>query len=270
MRYIADSDGNLREVSFGAEIECEGRNCTEYTGAVPEGYESLVDWYGQEAERLYRWKIVSGDLALDADAQAPVEIDPVAEIEKRFDNYLPLTGGTLNGPAHFNTAKSETFGAGAGSISQEISNKRNGSTTPVLTGDFEGNRVYGLDFRNDAQTPALRLYAGEHYLEIGAWGAKFDDKPQGQTKLWSGELTTGSVTFETYGYTYDRYLVVGRMANGYPLVSVQCPTELLNNSQKWSLSDEAYYINFILTTGSIQIATNASETGSIVAVYGIN
>lgn len=75
MRYITDLDGCVRQLSFGADIECDGQTCTEYTGKVPEGYASLEDWYFKEAEKLYRWKIVEGDLVLDSSA---VETNPVA------------------------------------------------------------------------------------------------------------------------------------------------------------------------------------------------
>lgn len=73
MRYIVDADGYLLSVSFGAQIKCGGVSCTEYTGAVPEGYDSLVDWYTQECEKLYRWMIVSGNLTLDSAAEAPAD-----------------------------------------------------------------------------------------------------------------------------------------------------------------------------------------------------
>lgn len=75
MRYIADSSGYVKEVSFGADIVCGGQECTEYAGAVPSGYASLEAWYIAEVEKLYRWKIVSGNLTLDSAAVAPVEGD---------------------------------------------------------------------------------------------------------------------------------------------------------------------------------------------------
>ncbi len=73
MRYIANSDGYLQQVSFGADITCGGTDCAEYTGAVPADYKSLEDWYHQEGEKLYRWKIVDGQLTLDSSATAPGE-----------------------------------------------------------------------------------------------------------------------------------------------------------------------------------------------------
>lgn len=73
MRYITDFDGYVKQLSFGADIECDGLGCTEYTGAVPTGYTSLEDWYLEEADKLYRWKIVDGNLTLDSTAVAPVE-----------------------------------------------------------------------------------------------------------------------------------------------------------------------------------------------------
>lgn len=73
MRYIANAEGILQQVSFGATITCDGIACTEYIGAVPDGYKSMEDWYNQESEKLYRWKIVNGQLTLDSSAAAPAE-----------------------------------------------------------------------------------------------------------------------------------------------------------------------------------------------------
>lgn len=70
MRYIADNNGYLLQVSFGAMIECNGRGCVEYTGGVPSGYADLADWFSKEGDKLYRWKIVSSQLTLDSSVPA--------------------------------------------------------------------------------------------------------------------------------------------------------------------------------------------------------
>jgi len=74
MRYIADSDGYVKEVSFGADIVCGDATCTLYEGEVPTGYTSLEAWALEEMEKLYRWKIVDGNLTLDGEAVAPTEL----------------------------------------------------------------------------------------------------------------------------------------------------------------------------------------------------
>lgn len=71
MRYIADENGYLKEVSLGADIYCEGQVCTEYIGDVPEGYDSLTDWFVLECDKLHRWHIVEGQLTLDESAADP-------------------------------------------------------------------------------------------------------------------------------------------------------------------------------------------------------
>lgn len=73
MRYIANDNGYLQEVSFGAMIQCGGRGCTEYTGGVPAGYDSLADWFAQECGQLHKWRIVAGQLVEDPDAPEPEE-----------------------------------------------------------------------------------------------------------------------------------------------------------------------------------------------------
>lgn len=71
MRYIVDSAGHVKNISFGGLITCGGVNCAEYTGAVPAGYNSLEGWFLAECEQLYRWRIVNGNLSLDSEAEAP-------------------------------------------------------------------------------------------------------------------------------------------------------------------------------------------------------
>ena len=73
MRYIADSAGYVKEVSFGAIITCEGSECVEYTGAAPEGYSSLEDWFNTCGGELWRWMIVDGNLTLDPSAEPPAD-----------------------------------------------------------------------------------------------------------------------------------------------------------------------------------------------------
>ena len=65
MRYIADDNGYLLGVAFGCEIECGGKTCTEYTGAVPSGYNTLVDWHAANIDTLNRWHVVGGVLTED-------------------------------------------------------------------------------------------------------------------------------------------------------------------------------------------------------------
>lgn len=91
MRYIANATGYLLEVSFGAAIKCNGKSCTEYTGDVPAGYDSLIEWFDAEAQSLHRWKIVGGNLTLDAFAPEPAEPveGPMVRIRKLWENTNP-------------------------------------------------------------------------------------------------------------------------------------------------------------------------------------
>lgn len=79
MRIITDSDGRVLDVSFGALISCGGQDGADYTGTVPTGYTSLEDWYLQEADKLYRWTVVDGELTLDSSAVAPTDKLPAAD-----------------------------------------------------------------------------------------------------------------------------------------------------------------------------------------------
>ena len=92
MRYIVNANNYITAISFGCYIECQDDGCTEYTGSVPTGYTSLEDWYADEAEKLYRWKIVNGQLTLDSSAAPPPQSGPY------MDGYtLNMNGNRITG-----------------------------------------------------------------------------------------------------------------------------------------------------------------------------
>jgi hypothetical protein len=70
MRYILDDSGYIYSVSCNP-IECNNKGCTGYTGAVPEGYDSLEHWATTANIRAY--KIVSGNLTYDSTRAAALE-----------------------------------------------------------------------------------------------------------------------------------------------------------------------------------------------------
>ena len=75
MRYIIDSGGLIKHISFGADISCNGETCTEYTGTAPfeHGYSSLEEWYMDvlQADELHLWTISGGQLSHTLDGTAP-------------------------------------------------------------------------------------------------------------------------------------------------------------------------------------------------------
>ncbi len=59
MRYEIDNEGYVLNVFFG----CYSGECTEYTGEIPEGYETLPIW--AENANIRAYKLVDGNLILD-------------------------------------------------------------------------------------------------------------------------------------------------------------------------------------------------------------
>lgn len=72
MRYILDDNGYIEAVSYN-QFECNDKSCTEYTGTIPEGYESLDDWVLNANIRAY--KIVSNNLTYDATRNAELQAE---------------------------------------------------------------------------------------------------------------------------------------------------------------------------------------------------
>ena len=75
MRYITDENNYITFLSFTAEIECDGGTCTEYTGSVPAGYDSLEAWYldNVSGDCFASWQIIDGQLV---QAEEPRVITP--------------------------------------------------------------------------------------------------------------------------------------------------------------------------------------------------
>jgi hypothetical protein len=71
MFYILDELGYIEEVSTHY-IERDNKTCTEYAGAIPEGYETLDDWVLNANIRAYKLD-ADGNLIFDADRDAALQ-----------------------------------------------------------------------------------------------------------------------------------------------------------------------------------------------------
>lgn len=85
MRYILDDLGYIEAVSC-TYIECSNKSCTEYTGAIPEGYESLDDWVLNANIRAY--KIEDGNLVFDEARAAELEAEWVEYPDGDFSDKV--------------------------------------------------------------------------------------------------------------------------------------------------------------------------------------
>lgn len=95
MRYIADENGYLLEVSLGGLIVCGEAACQEYTGPVPSDYTNMASWLTYEGDKLYRWYIdADGVLTKNPDAVEPTTqewVNPPLELDKEYrttERYL--------------------------------------------------------------------------------------------------------------------------------------------------------------------------------------
>lgn len=71
MRYILNDSGFIETISFTHEVECNNKTCTEYTGTVPTGYETLAIW--SETANINAYKIVNGNLTYDSEEDARLQ-----------------------------------------------------------------------------------------------------------------------------------------------------------------------------------------------------
>jgi hypothetical protein len=71
MRYTLNDEGYIETISFLHAVECNNKTCTEYTGTIPEGYNSLAEW--NEIAVIQAYKIVDGNLTYDPDKKNELE-----------------------------------------------------------------------------------------------------------------------------------------------------------------------------------------------------
>lgn len=112
MRYVINSSNCVLAVSFGSTILYSGIECTEYTGSVPSGWKTLEEWYEDEGGKLWRWKIIGGNLTLDSSAVAPEEGQwGVPDLQSKTITDMILTETTITADEDYDGLESVTIGA---------------------------------------------------------------------------------------------------------------------------------------------------------------
>lgn len=98
MRYILNNEGYVETISFTNPIVCNG-SCTEYTGTIPEGYSSLLEW--SENAVIQAYKITNGNLTHDPNKEA--------ELEEQWENTPSFVNRTIRFQltSEFSVPKSE-------------------------------------------------------------------------------------------------------------------------------------------------------------------
>lgn len=107
MRYILDNSGYIDSVSC-TPFNCKDKSCTEYTGTIPDGYETIAEWAQNANIRAY--KVVEGNLTYDEAKAAELEAKWAQEeqiigtwedgkpIYKKVIECGAMTGTELNVP----------------------------------------------------------------------------------------------------------------------------------------------------------------------------
>lgn len=89
MRYILDENGYV-ELCSATKLVCEDRTCTEYTGSIPDGYETIEEWAKNANIRAY--KVIDGELVYDANKDAELQ----AQYELDASNNACASVGYVN------------------------------------------------------------------------------------------------------------------------------------------------------------------------------
>lgn len=263
MRYITDDNGYVLQVSFGAMITGTDCSCTEYTGSVPAGYSNLVDWATEEAETLYRWKIVDGELTKDEEAVKP-----------------PALGSTIRVFGGL-----EEIGIKSRTTMAEVAAAMPAHSMVILKGkpriEDWGTDIDGVALivkAEEADQLTMQILAnGDDLagLAAGSWtaetGVRWNDY-RGNAELYSGSLSSGSTTFELG--RFRQFVIVGRVSSSGSLLSVTVPREAITaTAEAWMLAGSNYYLSFELKheDGMVTLTykNNTGDGGRITGVYGV-
>lgn len=212
MFYILDSSGFIEEVSTHY-IERDNKTCTEYTGAVPSGYDSLDDWVLNANIRTY--KIVSGNLTYDANRDAA--------LTEQWAQWANMDGyGAVLGKASKNFFNGNNYSfvndynSGVDSISiHKAVIKSYGSwartkatitglkpnTNYVISAQLDKSNLSGetlSGFYNDISWQSTGMLGNEH--KTGKISYKFTSDNEGKCIIdfytnWTGNAITGSVIY---------------------------------------------------------------------------
>lgn len=125
LRYILDEDGYICHASIGGLIVCDLGQCTEYKGTIPEGYETIAEWYDNEIEKLNAWKVIEGNLVFDENKYKELQ----NKWEKEAEENSLSTHSWVKNQIH----KSNSV------VVDELSNNVKGSSLVVLkdSGNYE-------------------------------------------------------------------------------------------------------------------------------------
>jgi hypothetical protein len=215
MRYILNDSGFIQAVSFNNPMICNNKTCTEYTGEIPTGYETLAIW--SETANINAYKIVNGNLTYDSEEDARLQslwdsqktsgVNDVEVLNAKSDsttdtyscNYLnnaisDVTSSNLKGNAQIGK-----FGIEWGQVnitSAETGTSAQGTTLYVGSKDI----TFKYEYKNTPQV-------------ITSWKAGYYN----QVSTYSGSTTTTSASVSGYltsaGSTRTiGYIVIGEIA----------------------------------------------------------
>ena len=280
MRYIVNSNGYLQEVSFGAMVTCASAACTEYTGSVPAGYSSLAAWFVAEADKLYQWKIVDGELVKDTSVAAPVMVNSVPRCYGKLTDIgittFPTTMKTVANTMPANSVLVLDSRDITDDGTYEISDL--GQNQAGMYVFFRGNtnaRLSLLHIYGATGATTSRLQFGTYAATNDAvvWLRAYDDAYAGSNAtLYSGSLTSGSITFDYK--KYKQFVIVGKMSTNGSLTSITVPREAITTTAtSWMLAGSSYYVNFNLSYSgdkvTLAFSTATGSGGQITGVYGV-
>lgn len=163
MRYILDNEGYIESIAFGSYIECNNKSCTEYTGSIPTGYNSLCEWADNANIRAYY--LVDGNLTYDSVKDQELQAKWEQESQSKPQETVTIIDNLES------TSATDALSANQGRILNEKFSNLNESPKYITTGEefatneyIDGKRVYEKIFSTNETIKGQETTSFKHNI----------------------------------------------------------------------------------------------------------
>lgn len=205
-----------------------------------------------------------------------------AEVQSKIDTLSAAVNEVATSITSLNNKQNTITGSGTSVISSNFTASRalvSNSSQKLASSAVTSTELGYLDGVTSAIQTQLnnKLASGTLAIANGGTGATTESAARTNlglkyTQLWSGSITSGSMTVDCDGY--DFLIITGRVSSTFGTQSFSIPLSYLTTTaEKWQLADDEYYIAFTFKKDSSNVVTitwsAGTSNGRFYSIYGI-
>lgn len=208
----------------------------------------------------------------------------VAEVQAKIDTLTAAVGEVTSAISSLNSKQDKITGSASNVVSSNFTASRalisNSSQKLASSSSITSTELGYLDgVTSNIQTQLNGKMAADITLPIANGGTGATTASAARTnlglkydKLWSGSMTSGSMTVNADGY--DFLIITGRASGLYGTQSFNISMSYLTSTaEKWQIANEDYYVAFTFKKDSSNVVTVAysagTSNGRLYSIYGV-